>query len=226
MSNASQIVGLVASGLFVPTSLILALQFIGSRAFTLREKELSVPGLHAVPLNFEGWSARGEDSLESNVTEYLKPDEYILRDYSNGSTGNRINLFVAYFKSLQNVYGPHSPRVCLPGNGWWIRSSQIASIRVPGRDAPVDVNEYFLDKSGQQIVAVYWYQNDRNVWAEEFWEKFKLLPDLITYRRSDVSLVRLISPLNSFDRESVLARSIEFAKEIFPVLAERFATVK
>jgi EpsI family protein len=216
----------ILSGLILPASLILTAQLLGSRMLTIQERPLPVPGLHALPLNFGAWSAHGEDSLESNVTEYLKPDEYILRDYAAASAGNTINFFVAYFKSLKNVYGPHSPRVCLPGNGWWIRSSQVASIEVPGWKSPIDVNEYFLDKSGQQIVVVYWYQNDRNVWAQEFLEKFKLLPDLVRYHRSDVSLVRLISPLSGSSREAALAKCIDFARLVFPALADKFATVK
>ena len=67
---------------------------------------------------------------------------------------------------------------------------------------------------------LYWYQNDRNVWAEEFKAKLTLLPDLIRYRRSDVSLVRLVAPLRGEGDEQTLAQCQEFARLIFPSLTD------
>ncbi len=125
---------------------------------------------------------------------YLKPDEYILRDYADPRGTPSINLFVAYFKSLQNKYGPHSPRICLPGSGWLITSSKIINLPVPGRPGGIPVNQFTMEQSSQHILVLYWYQNDRDVWAEEYHAKLRLLPDLIRYRRSDVSLVRLVVP--------------------------------
>ena len=72
--------------------------------------------------------------------------------------------------------------VCLPGSGWLVRSSRIRPL--PCRDAPqgIPVNEYVLEKNNERILVLYWYQNDRNIWAEEFKAKLTLLPDLIRYQ--------------------------------------------
>jgi len=156
---------------------------------------------------------------------YLKPDEYILRDYANVQGGAPIGLFVAYFKSLQNVYGPHSPRICLPGSGWLITSSKIATLQVPGRPQGIPVNQFTMEKANQRILVIYWYQNDRDVWAEEYHAKLRLLPDLIRYRRSDVSLVRLIEPLAGSSADKELADCRRFTRDIFPLLAQHFASV-
>jgi hypothetical protein len=86
------------------------------------------------------------------------------------------------------------------------------------------VNQYVLEKNSQRILVTYWYQNDRRVWAEEFQVKFHLLPDLIRYRRSDVSLVRLVTPFGSNDAfDAAWKRSVDFARGIFPVLSVRLA---
>ena len=154
------------------------------------------------------------------MLEYLKPDSYVLRDYGNKADNSSINLFVAYFKSLQNSYGPHSPRVCLPGSGWLIRSSRIRPLPVPGRAEGIPVNEYILEKNEDRILVLYWYQNDRNVWAEEFKAKLTLLPDLIRYRRSDVSLVRLVEPMRGEADGPTVAQCQEFARLIFPSLTD------
>jgi EpsI family protein len=213
-------------GLFAAASLILVFQASASRMLKIDETKISVPGLHDIPWDIGNWRAPGEQSMDPATVAYLKPDEYILRDYANAQRGSIIGVFVAYFKSLQNIYGPHSPRICLPGSGWLITSSKTANIPVPGRAEGIPVNQFTMEKGGQQILVLYWYQNDRDVWAEEYHAKLRLLPDLIRYRRSDVSLVRLIMPIGGSSEATALAQCRQFTKDIFPLLAKHFASVR
>jgi EpsI family protein len=147
-----------------------------------------------------------------------------MRDYTNQDGRVSVNLFVAYFKSLQNSYGPHSPRACLPGNGWNARSWKVIPMTVSSRPEAIPVNEYMLEKGREQILVLYWYQNNRRAWAEEFQAKLNLLADLLRYRRSDVSLVRIVAPLNGSDSSHSLESSKDFAQALFPALAERLDT--
>jgi EpsI family protein len=212
-------------GLFAAACLILVFQASASRMLKIDEQKIGIPGLHEIPWQIGPWNASAEQSIGAEVTAYLKPDEYILRDYVNPTGGGTIDLFVAYFKSLQNVYGPHSPRICLPGSGWLVSSSKIVNMAVPGRPGGIPVNQFTMEKSGQRILVVYWYQNDRDVWAEEYHAKLRLLPDLIRYHRSDVSLVRLIAPYNGSTPERELVNCEQFTERIFPLLQEHFASV-
>jgi EpsI family protein len=210
---------------FAAACLILVVQAGASRMLKIDEQNIGIPGLHDLPWQVGPWQATAEQSIGPDVTAYLKPDEYILRDYVNPGSGATIDLFVAYFKSLQNVYGPHSPRICLPGAGWLVSSSKVVNIPVPGRPAGIPVNQFTMEKSNQSILVLYWYQNDRDVWAEEYHAKLRLLPDLIRYRRSDVSLVRLIAPLGGSAPDKELANCMQFTDRVFPLLAEHFASV-
>jgi len=209
--------------LFPAACLILLLQAAGSRMVAIPERDLPIPQLHKLPLALGSWRSPGDQDLEESVAKYLKPDDYILRWYGEQHTGATLSLFVAHFKSLQNTYGPHSPHVCLPGAGWLVQSSQQLALPVPGRTDGIPVNEYLLEKSGERILVLYWYQNDRDIWADEFYAKLRLLPDLLRYRRSDVSLVRLIMPMRNTDPGDERAKSREFAGLLFPLLVERFA---
>jgi len=207
-------------GVFVPVCVILILQTAASHVLGIPERDLPIPQLHKVPMQIEKWKASGEETLEQGAVDYLQPDEYILRNYANEAEGVSIGLFVAHFKSLQNSVGPHAPRICMPGNGWLTLSSKIAMVEVPGRSERIPVNEYIFEKSGNRVAVMYWYQNDRDVWAEEFHAKLRLLPDLIRYRRSDVSLVRLVSPTQA-DTGDNFRSGVQFTKLVFPMLAER-----
>lgn len=202
----------------LPVCLILILQTAASRALSIPERDLPLPDLSGLPTRIGEWQEQGERSLDKSITEYLRPDGYILRDYVDQANGAAVNLFVAYFKSLQDNYGPHSPRVCLPGSGWLVRSSRTVPVDALGE--AVRVNEYVLEKSGNRILVVYWYQNERDLWADEFWAKIRLLPDLIRYHRSDVSLVRIVSPTTGGGND--FGNCLRFTKLLVPALAKRF----
>ena len=211
-------------GIVIATTLILSAQLAGSYALHLREDSLVTPGLKELPDRIGKWTLSQEDPLPADVTNYLRPDEYIQRWYAGNTRDDQVSLFVAFFRSLQNNYGPHSPRVCLPGSGWLVRSSKIAQIAIPDRPEPLPVNQYLMEQNDQRILVLYWYQNSRRAWAEEFEFKLHLLPDLLRYHRSDVSLVRIVAPVSSTSSFQVeLDRATTFAQKIYPMLVEHFA---
>ena len=212
--------------LFLGGCLMLVFQASASRMLKIDEAKIGIPGLHDIPWQLGPWQASADQSLGPEVEAYLKPDEYILRDYVDQQSGGTVGLFVAFFKSLQNNYGPHSPSVCLPGSGWLVSSSRVVNIAVPGRPGGIPVNQFTMEKSSDRILVLYWYQNDRDVWAEEYHAKLRLLPDLIRYRRSDVSLVRLIIRMRGSTPDSELNDSVQFTGRIFPLLAQHFASVR
>jgi EpsI family protein len=211
--------------LFAAACLILVVQAGASRMLKVDEQNIGIPGLHDIPWQLGPWATSNEQSIGPEVTAYLKPDEYILRDYVDQQNRATVGLFVAYFKSLQNVYGPHSPRICLPGSGWLVSSSKTIEIPVPGRSGGIPANQFTMEKANQRILVLYWYQNDRDVWSEEYHAKLRLLPDLIRYRRSDVSLVRLIAPVQGLSPDKELKSCEQFTAQMFPLLGQHFASL-
>lgn len=222
MPSLAPVVQNIRGPLF-PVCLILILQTAVSHSLSVPERLLPLPGLRSLPSRLGEWEQGAEQVLEPNAIAYLRPDEYILRDYVNRSSGASVNLFIAYFKSLEDGYGPHSPRVCLPGAGWLVRSTRAVSIPGHGGSPTIPVNEYIIEKAGNRVLVVYWYQNERDVWADEFWEKIRMLPDLIRYHRSDLSLVRVISATTPEGTD--FSNCLQFTRELVPVLAKRFELV-
>jgi len=212
------------NGLFAAVCLVLVAQAGASRMLSIDEANVPIPQLRQLPVELGSYHSAGEESLDQDIVDYLKPDDYILRDYSSAADGITLNLFVAHFSSLQKTYGPHAPRICLPGAGWLESSSAIASIEVPGRAEAIPANQLTYEKGDQRILVLYWYQNSRHIWAEEFRAKLTLLPDLIRYRTSDVSLVRIISPLPGPSHDRELAACVKFTRSMFPLLAQRLGT--
>ena len=201
---------------------ILGLQLAGAYALTRGERPPASPELGALPHEIGAWTLAGEQAMDPAVVAYLRPDNYIDRDYQGGAAP-RINLLVAYFKSLKSGYGPHSPAVCLPGAGWMAKQAEVIQLSVPGPLKEIPVNQYVLEKDKQNLLVLYWYQNDRRIWAEEFRAKLFMLPDLLRYHRSDVALVRIITPLDIDALAGTKARLAEFVRLMFPLLAAQFS---
>lgn len=205
-------------------TVILSAQIAGSYVLTIAERPLQNPGLQELPAQIGTWALTEEQPLEPEVAAYLRPDDYIQRGYLSKEPDSSVSLFVAYFKSLQNSYGPHSPRACLPGSGWLVHLWQVVGMPVPDSRAMVPINEYVLEKNGQKILVLYWYQNGRRVWAEEFQVKLHLLPDLLREHRSDVSLVRIVTTLSAGTTvDAALRQTMSFAHNLYPLLVQRFA---
>lgn len=102
-------------GLLAAACLIFVLQAGASRMLKVDERSMPIPGLHNLPRQLNGWKNTEDQAMDPAAEAWLKPDEYILRDYVDEKHDAKVNLFVAYFKSTQNTYGPHSPSNCLPG---------------------------------------------------------------------------------------------------------------
>jgi len=220
MPRKSGVFSLLTKGWLLAAGVVLLCQAGILRQLTVREINIRVPALDSVPRELGPWKLSGEQSLDQNVLDFLRPDGYILRDYTDSTRGVTMNLFVAFFKSLQNTAGPHSPHDCLPGAGWLITSSAVPTFQAPGQN--VQANVYTMERNDQRILVVYWYQNDRHVWAQEFKAKLTMLPDLIRYRRSDVSLVRLVMPLEQGGEEKAMATARDFIDQVFGSLVKTF----
>jgi EpsI family protein len=217
--------GLISFRIAAALTLLLGVQIAVPRVLSFRDRPVLTPELSSLSAEIGNWKQVGELSLDPDVVAYLRPDEYVERGYRREATAAGIDLFIAYFKSVKSGYAPHSPAVCLPGNGWISRQHDIVFLRGAGQFASVPVNQYVLEKNGERLLVFYWYQNRRHTWAEEFWQKLYLLPDLIRYHRSDVALIRLVARVANDDVTATKMASVDFFHAVFPMITERLSAV-
>jgi EpsI family protein len=148
------------------------------------------PPLELFANNVGPWTTVAQFPIDDYTRDLLRADDTLTRDYAGPSN---VELFVAFFKSQRAGVTPHSPKMCLPANGYAEESSRIISVAVPGQSAPIPVNRYVVMKDGQRELVFYWFQNWRRVTADEYLAKAYLILDSIRYRRSDEALVRVIA---------------------------------
>ena len=124
--------------------------------------------LDAFPRQVEKWRLVQEGTIEKEVQDVLRADDLLTRTYGNPSTGRTANLFVAFFRTQRTGAAPHSPKNCLPGNGWVADQSDILNVAVPGQSATIPVNRYIVSRGSDRSVVLYWYQTPKRVIASEY----------------------------------------------------------
>jgi EpsI family protein len=182
-----------------------------------REIIPAAPSLSDFPRRSGHWTTIREYPLEKEVQDVLKADDTLNRQYLDDRERGDASLFIAFFKTQRYGQAPHSPKNCLPGAGWQPSEDRRLPIAVPGRPAPILVNEYVISRGSDESVVLYWYQSHSRVIAGEFAAKFWLVADAIRYRRSDTALVRILVPVRGeTTRDMAERRAIDLAQTVFP----------
>jgi EpsI family protein len=165
------------------------------------------------------WRVNKEWPINPEVQEVLKADDTISRDYVNERENSLANVFVAFFKSQRAGVAPHSPKNCLPGNGWVSEKNTIIQIDVPGR-GPIEANYYLVQRGDNKSVVIYWYQSHGRVVASEYEAKMYVVADAIRLNRTDTSLVKLTLPVGPRGVETTSRLGVELARELFQPISQ------
>jgi EpsI family protein len=135
------------------------------------------------------------------------------------SRGPAVDLFLAYFPSQRTGDTIHSPKHCLPGEGWFPVESKEFSLAIPGQ-LSIPANRYVITKGRQRALVVYWYQARDRALASEYVARLQLIANSIRFHRSDGSLIR-VSTLILPDENPAVAeqRLVSLLSGVVPMLS-------
>ena len=170
------------------------------------------------PRQIGNWALDRDIPPDEASLAQLQPDDYLSRDYLTAGNSARANLFVAYFKTQRTGHAPHSPKNCLPGAGWEPVSSSVIPIPVPQSGVVIDANQYIVRQSGVEMAVFYWYQTARRTISNEYMAEIYAVPELLVHGRTDVALVRVITPIPDGSLENAKNRALDFIREVFPAV--------
>ncbi|NCC04163.1 MAG: VPLPA-CTERM-specific exosortase XrtD [Proteobacteria bacterium] len=184
-------------------ALTLAVGFLDERKETIPQH----PPFFSFPLTFDGWHGTTK-RLESDVLRALSLSDYLLISYRREVDQNPTDLYIAYYNSQRVGTSIHSPRNCLPGNGWQIAAQENRTLDLPdGSKLPVT---RLLIKQGEATMLVYYWLDQRGrIMNDQYEAKWFLLVDSIRLHRTDGALVRLSTPLAPFETEQAADGRIE-----------------
>lgn len=144
------------------------------------------------PTTLGDWQG-SRNQLDQMSLNFLKLDDYLLVDFVKDGV-NPVNLYVAYYASQKAGESAHSPRTCIPGGGWQIRSLNpyiVDGVLMGGN--PLRVNRLIIQKGEVKELVYYWFQQRGRIITNEYVAKWYLLRDAVTRNRTDGALVRLVT---------------------------------
>ena len=203
-------------------TLLLILQGIVFYTIAVRAENIpAISPLAQFPTDIADWKMYKDIPIEQETLDVLKADDTLDRIYISPERNASTFLFIAFFKTQRYGQSPHSPKNCLPGNGYEPIESGVVSVAVPGRSEPVEVNRYLTARGDEKSVTLYWYQSHDRIIAGEFTARLMLIADSIRYHRSDTSLVKIVVPVRDGDADTATRTAIDFMKAIFPSVARQ-----
>jgi len=172
------------------------------------------------PQSIGEWQGK-RGSLDSIVIDALDFNDYIIGDFSN-KDGAVVNFYVAYYGSQRSGQSAHSPRSCIPGGGWQIKSHEISSLDLNGDGSSyLSVNRLLIQKGDNRQLVYYWFDQRGRIITNEYLVKWYLFWDALTRNRTDGSLVRLTAFLSpGEDVGDADKRLTSFAKEVSGILVD------
>ncbi len=100
---------------------------------------------------------QGEDlRFDARIERKLGVTDYVSKIYRT-SLANVAHLYVGFYASQKHGEMVHSPKNCLPGNGWYIARRDTATVDVSPYQ-PFAVNSYIVENGIERQLVVYWYQ--------------------------------------------------------------------
>lgn len=189
------------SGSLIPILLALVLILSTSGLITFLGRVPPVPlkkPLGEFPLVIGDWAGQ-MDIMDTEMWEQVGGQSYVMINY-DGEDDQGIGFYTAYYE-YQRKAGDfiHSPKLCLPGAGWFIDESRVRNLdgeaTVPGTTKPLHFNDIVINKNGQHYLVYYWYQGRGRNFTNEYLAKFYMVWDGIWRRRTDGALVRLVKPV-------------------------------
>jgi len=169
------------------------------------------------PSSVGEWRGRSS-SLDAQTETFLGLTDYILTDFSKPDR-HAVNFYVAYYASQRNGVAPHSPAVCIPGNGWQIADLQRTSFSSNNPNITLPLNRVIIQKNTTKELVYYWFDERGRKIANEWWSKAYLLADAILQNRTDGALVRLTTPIYPGEIEADADKRLQgFIRDFVPIL--------
>ena len=162
---------------------------------------------------------QGEDlRFDARIERKLGVTDYVSKIYRT-SLANVAHLYVGFYASQKHGEMVHSPKNCLPGNGWYIARRDTATVDVsPYR--PFAVNSYIVENGSERQLVVYWYQQSGGrIVTNEYIGRVYLVLDSLIRDRSDAALIRVSVP---FEEDPAAAADMArgFLRVAYPALMQ------
>lgn len=172
-----------------------------------------------LPMQFGSYTGARAEDLDAKVLEVLGVEEWVNRSYRAADSDLRVGFYLGYWASQRQGDTIHSPMNCLPGSGW--QPISTSRIPLPGGPEGAELNRVIVEKGGERLMVLYWYQSHGRIIASEYWSKIHMVLDAMRTNRTDAAMMRVVVPMPR-DRANAAAdaekQGVRFVRELLPLL--------
>ncbi len=182
------------------------------------EASVERKSLSNFPAKLGEWQQKsGEIRFGEQTESVLKTTDYTMREYVLPN-GRLANVYIGYYASQKAGATYHSPQNCLPGSGWVMKEPERIQITTASGKT-FQANRFIIENGVFSEILIYWYQGRGRAVASEYDDKIYTVLDSILRRRSDGSMVRVMTSVGHSEAESTEA-AIELSAQLAEKLGE------
>lgn len=174
--------------------LILCTLFVGSGWVLQRLPQTQIiperTTFAGFPMEIAGWQGK-RDYISKDILAQLWADDYVKGVFTSpDKPGQQIHLLIPYYEYQGNQHTAHAPQSCLLGSGWAILESRDRPVAVSG-GRELTIRTMLMKNGDNTMIGSYFFFNRGRVITNPWLNKFYIMLDAFTRRRTDGALIRV-----------------------------------
>jgi EpsI family protein len=175
-----------------------------------------VKPLAQFPAVYHEWRMISQERFSEDILSVLKPTDYLSRSYE-GPRVSRIGLYIGYHDGGKESGEIHSPKNCLPGNGWQQVSNERMHLNTQLNK--ISLIKAVYQKGDTRELFLYWFQVQDKTLSNEYSLKLAGISNSIIHGRKDAAFIRISVPFE-VDEHEAEAAGVSFIQDFYPLIRE------
>jgi len=195
-------------------ALVFSLALLGA-GYTIDSQIVSPEALNYkidLPQSKGDW--RGEDlpGLGLREKNILRLDQHIRRNYTR-SDGKEVFIYIGYWENQSGDHqaAKHSPKTCLPSNGWVIQRDGSRVIDQTREHTVATITAKFKSRLTQYN---YWFFSGKEEFHDEAYALVNIIKNRMFDGRSDGGIIEIATSTDSINSEDV-AEADEILRDFY-----------
>lgn len=181
-----------------------------------------------LPNQLGEWVGTELPGLGFRSRDILKLDRHLRRVYRD-KLGRQVLVYVGYWlvQSGEHQAAKHSPKICLPSNGWRIEQTQSKTLSLETKHGSenLKLNTILGAISSEESLFYYWFFSGEKTYWEEWRALVNISLESFLHGRSDGGIVELSVSLPVETEKSAAIRDAqatieEFVRVFYPELRD------
>ena len=191
--------------------------FLSAAAYMSFHQQTAAPlaqPLSEFPAELGAWRVVRQDTFNQATLAVLRPTDYLSRRYQDPN-GKAVDLYIGYHDGGQGSGPIHSPKNCLPGNGWYEVSSSAMDMDVNGER--VRLAQAVYGQEDRKELFVYWFIVRGRTLSNEMGLKVAEIINSVRNGQRGASFVRL-SVATEDDPQKAMSTLETFLQQAYPAI--------